>query len=267
MKRHELLVVAVLLAITGFVGVQIAHAPKRPVATAPIEEDTTHSDNFETGAGLSRVRRSTLPPPPPRNFAEIRQRLVEAKGATYMGAILVQRGGNVARWVDRRETPITVWVQPKAAPNIRDFWPEFRERTRDAFCTWAAAGIPISFLFVDDSTTAEVRVRWVDRFGDQAAGKTYWARDQNWWIVDADIELAVHRSTGEAFDGQAIRTIALHEVGHLIGLDHSPNADDVMSARVHVTGLSAADLRTASLIYKLPPGSVTAAAASAANQP
>ena len=266
MKRPELLLVAVLLAVAGFVGVQISRAPKRPVAAAPIEEDTTQTDAFESGGGLSRVRRSTLPPPPPRDFAAIRQQLVEAKGATYMEAILVQRGGNVARWVDRRETPITVWVQPKAAPNIRDYWPDFRDRTRDAFYTWAAAGIPIRFLFVDDSTTAEVRVRWVDRFDDQAAGKTYWARDQNWWIVDADIELAVHRSTGEAFDGQAIRTIALHEVGHLIGLDHSPNADDVMSARVHVTGLSAADLRTASLIYKLPPGSV-AAAASAANQP
>jgi predicted Zn-dependent protease len=111
-------------------------------------------------------------------------------------------------------------------------------------------------MFIDDSTAAEVRVRWVDRFNDAAAGKTYWARDQNWWIVDADIELATHRSSGEAYDQQMVRTIALHEVGHLIGLDHSSNPDDIMSARVHVMGLSAADLRTAALIYKLPPGSV-----------
>ena len=30
-----------------------------------------------------------------------------------------------------------------------------------------------------------------------------------------------------------------------------------MSPKVHVTSLSAADLRTAALIYKLPPGAVT----------
>lgn len=257
MKRAELMLVALLLAVAAFVGVQISRAPKRPVTAAPVEEDTTNAAATETGSGLSRVRRSTLPPPPPPNYADIKQRLADANGVTYMDAILTQRNDHVARWVDRSENPITVWVQPKVSPNIRDFFPDFRGRVRDAFYTWAAAGVPLRFLFVDDSSAAEVRVRWVDRFSDQAAGKTYWERDQNWWIVDADIELAIHRSTGEAFDGQAVRVIALHEVGHLIGLDHSPNTDDVMSARVHVTGLSAADLRTASLIYKLPPGRVT----------
>ena len=257
MKRPELILVAVLLAVAAFVGVQITRAPKRPVAAATVEEDTTIAATAsQTSNDLTRVRRSTLPPPPQPDYADIKQKLADAKGVTYIDAILAQRNDYVARWIDRRDHPITVWVQPKASPNIRDCWPDFRDRVRDAFYTWAAAGVPLRFLFVDDSMAAEVRVRWVDKFSDQAAGKTYWARDQNWWIVDADIELAVHRSTGEAFDGQAVRTIALHEVGHLIGLDHSPNTEDVMSARVHVTGLSAADLRTASLIYKLPPGRV-----------
>jgi hypothetical protein len=256
-KRPELLLVALLAGVGAFVGVQIARAPKRPAPPEPVAQDTTIIE----GNGLTRVRRSTLAPPPPRDYADIAQKLADAKGATYVDAILAEREGNIARWVDRRDTPVTVWVQPKTA--IRDFWPQYRDRVRDAFYTWAAAGVPMRFLFVDDSTTAEVRVRWVDRFSDLAAGKTYWARDQNWWIVDADIEIALHRSTGEAFDGQALRAIALHEVGHLIGLDHSPNPDDIMSARVHVDGLSAADLRTASLIYKLPPGPVAQPATAA----
>jgi len=172
-----------------------------------------------------------------------------------MDEILAERGNNVARWVDRRESPVTVWIQPR--PHLPDFWPEFRDRVRDAFYTWAASGVPVKFLFIDDSSAAEVRVRWVDRFTDAAAGKTFWARDQNWWIVDADIELATHRSSGEAYDQQMVRTIALHEVGHLLGLDHSSNPDDIMSPRVHVMALSATDLRTAALVYTLPPGSVT----------
>jgi hypothetical protein len=257
MKRPELLLGGALVAFAGFIAVEARQLSPRPIVTTG--GDTAKITAGTGGLGLSHLRRSTLPPPPPHDYADIQARLAAAKGVTYMDDILAARSNNVARWVDRSENPITVWVQPR--PGLRDFWPQFRDRARDAFYTWSAAGVPLHFLFVDDSATAEVRLRWVDRFNDAAAGKTYWARDQNWWIVDADIEIALHRSTGEAYDGQAIRAITLHEVGHLIGLDHSSHPDDIMAARVHVMGLSQADLRTASLIYKLPPGSVVAGAA------
>ena len=52
------------------------------------------------------------------------------------------------------------------------------------------------------------------------------------------------------------RGLGDYEVGHLIGLDHSSRPDDIMAPRVRVLGLSPADLRTAALIYTLPPGSV-----------
>jgi hypothetical protein len=243
----------VLLAVAVFVGVQVWRAPRRTATTVVAATDSAAGAPGGAG-GLSSVRKSSLPPPPPRDYAETARLLAEGNGATYMDAILAARDGNVARWVERRANPITVWVQPTTA--LKDYWPRFVDRTRDAFYTWAASGVPIRFLFVDDSAQAEVHVVWVDRFDDSAAGKTYWSRDTNWWIVGADIEIALHRPTGEAYDDQMIRTIALHEVGHLIGLDHSPNPDDIMSPKVHVTSLSAADLRTAALIYKLPPGRV-----------
>ncbi|MFI5232414.1 MAG: matrixin family metalloprotease [Gemmatimonadales bacterium] len=257
MKRSETAIFTalfgVLLAVAVFVGVQVWRAPRRTATTVVAATDSAAGAPGGAG-GLSSVRKSSLPPPPPRDYAETARLLAEGNGATYMDAILAARDGNVARWVERRANPITVWVQPTTA--LKDYWPRFVDRTRDAFYTWAASGVPIRFLFVDDSAQAEVHVVWVDRFDDSAAGKTYWSRDTNWWIVGADIEIALHRPTGEAYDDQMIRTIALHEVGHLIGLDHSPNPDDIMSPKVHVTSLSAADLRTAALIYKLPPGRV-----------
>jgi hypothetical protein len=246
---------SVLVAVGGFVGVQAWRAPRRARAAAAAEAANDSASTAEASEGLSSVRKSSLPPPGPKDYTEISHLLTESNGATYMDAILAARGGNVARWVERRGNPVTVWIQPTTT--LPDFWPDFKDRTRDAFYTWAASGVPLRFLFVDDSSTAEVHVVWVDRFNDSAAGKTYWSRDKNWWIVGADIEIALHRPTGEKYDSQMIRTIALHEVGHLIGLDHSPNPDDIMSARVHVMALSPADLRTAALIYKLPPGAVT----------
>jgi hypothetical protein len=263
MKRSEAVTFSalfgVLIVVGGFVGVQAWRAPRRaPPATAEGAKSADAASD-EAGNGLGSVRGSSLPPPPPRDYAQISRLLAEGAGATYMDAVLTARGGNVARWVERRADPVTVWIQ--RTTTLRDFWPEYRDRARDAFYTWAASGIPVRFLFVDDSANAEVHVAWVDRFDDSAAGKTYWARDKNWWIVGADIEIALHRPTGEPYDQQGIRTIALHEVGHLIGLDHSPNPEDVMSPKVHVTALSAADLRTAALIYKLPPGPVSKPAA------
>ena len=253
MRRPEAVLVAVLVAIAGFIAAQVVRAPRRSARRGPVPVAST--DSGPTAGGLVRVRRSNLAPPV-RDYTDIAQRLADAKGSTYMDEILAERGGNVARWADRRDDPVRVWVQPESA--IKDWWPDFPERARDAFYTWAAAGVPIRFLFIADSVAAEVRVRWVDRF-PEAAGKTYWARDQNWWIVGADIQLAVHHPNGQRYDGTNVRTIALHEVGHLIGLDHTTNPDNIMSASVHVSNLSAADLRTASLIYKLPPGPLTPA--------
>ena len=249
MKRPEFLLGCVLFGVALFVAVE-AGRPALHSGRNPPLVDAGHAE----GLGLSRLRLSTRPPPPPSDYADINARIASARGSTYLADILAARENHLARWVDRSESPITVWIQPR--PGLKDFWPEFRDRARDAFYTWSASGIPLRFLFIDDSVSSEVRLRWVDRFSDAAAGKTYWSRDQNWWIVSADIEIAIHRSTGEAYDGPAIRAITLHEVGHLIGLDHSPSAGDIMAAQVHVLGLSPTDLRTAAIVYRLPPGSL-----------
>lgn len=254
MKRPELVLGTVAVAFALFIGAQATRMSRTRRAPKVAEPDTTAPVMTTEEGDLVRVRRSTLPPPPPRNYAAITQLITDGRTVTYMAEILASRGQHVARWVDRRDDPIRVWVQQK--PGIKDFWPDYPALARDAFYTWSNAGIPLRFLFVDDSAGAEVRMRWVDRFPDTAAGKTYWARDINWWILGADIEVALHSAAGVAYDRDAVHAIALHEVGHLIGLDHSSDQENIMAPRVHTARLSPTDLRTAHLVYQLPPGAV-----------
>ncbi len=50
--------------------------------------------------------------------------------------------------------------------------------------------------------------------------------------------------------------IALHEVGHLLGLDHTSDTLAVMAPRVRSLSLTPQDVATMRLIYELPPGTV-----------
>jgi hypothetical protein len=253
MTKGIAVLVAIMIAFAVFIGVQAGKVRSRRAA-ATATQDTSAALVTTADGNLVRVRTSSLPPPPPKDYAAIERAINESRDpVTYIDDILRNRGGNIARWVDRSNDPITVWVQPRST--VQDFWPEYRNLARDAFYAWSAAGLPLRFLFIEDSAAAEVRVKWVHNFVDAAAGKTFWARDVNWWILGADIELALHSQSGEAYDREAVRAIALHEVGHLIGLDHPATAESIMAARVKTLVISPMDLRTANLIYRLPPGS------------
>jgi predicted Zn-dependent protease len=53
-----------------------------------------------------------------------------------------------------------------------------------------------------------------------------------------------------------VRAAALHEVGHLLGLNHSPDSTDIMfeKATAATRDITRADRRTLHLLYRLPPG-------------
>jgi hypothetical protein len=186
--------------------------------------------------------------------ATVRRRLREEAAGTYIDEILASRDSNLARWPDRGGRPLRVWIQDGA--RLPDWDSTNVTLVRDAFREWAEAGIPLPFVFVQDSLRGDVHVTWVDRFDDPISGKTRWARDDEWWIVEARILLALHHSDGEALDAHAVKAIALHEVGHLLGLDHTADASNIMTPRVRVRELSAADRATVRLLYSLPAGAI-----------
>jgi hypothetical protein len=278
MRRPELLFLAPLSVIASWIAVQ-AHevrvaaaaraqvapaaeqeqtpAPMRPRSGTLAPESVPRARDSETSTGEEAspgLVRSSREPAPVRDLAEIRRRMLQNEAGTYIGDILLARDSNIARWPDRTSRPLRVWIQP--TDTAHDWNPANVPQVRDAFTTWQAAGSPVPFTFVSDSTSADVHVTWVDHFEEQISGKTMWARDENWWIVDANIAIALHHNHGSPLDSSAIRAIALHEIGHLLGLDHSADTTNIMTARVRVRDLSEADKATMRLVYALPPGSV-----------
>jgi predicted Zn-dependent protease len=168
--------------------------------------------------------------------------------------MLAERDSALARWPERRDNPITVWIQPTST--IPDWAEDYVTSVRDAVSDWDALDLPVRFAFENDSARADVHITFIDQFEEAISGRTKWERDDAWWITDADIVLAVHHRNGPALDDDAMHALALHEVGHLLGLDHTEDATSIMAARVRVRGLSNADRATVRLLYTLPPGGV-----------
>jgi hypothetical protein len=265
MKRTDLIPALLLLPVLGFVAVQAMHthtitataqaaslAPAVRVHARRAANRGSRATEIATGEMDANVAADV--DSRTRDVLDIRRRIELGATGTYIGEILGERDSALSRWPERVAEPVRVWVGN--SPAIQGWDDSYPERVRDAFDQWAGLGIPVKFTFVRDSSDADVHVSWIDHFETPISGKTIWARDSKWWIVTANITLALHHNAGELLDPKAIHAIALHEVGHLLGLDHTVDTTNIMTPRVRVRDLSEADRATMKLLYSLPPGSV-----------
>lgn len=185
--------------------------------------------------------------------AKARAKVRDHESSTYIKEILLARDSSLARW-RARETPVPVWVQSR--PDLEDWNDDYVNAVSDAFMAWDAVELPVRFKMVRDSTDAEIHVTWLPKFNEPISGRTRWSRDDDWWIVNGSILLAIHHQHGDRLDESAMKAMALHEVGHLLGLDHTSNVGSIMAPRVRIRELADIDVATVRLLYSVSAGTL-----------
>lgn len=180
--------------------------------------------------------------------AELR-RASRVANDTYIADILAEETV-LRRWrVDVQDT-VRVWLSYGGQSGRVRSWDRYA--VRDAFHAWNVTGVPVHFSFVADSAWAQVHVVWRDQLPDGRAGQVTRMPDANGWLHGALLELATRTAQGRRFDPATRRAVALHEVGHVLGLEHSSDSTDIMAAWVHSRALSARDRATVRLVYGMP---------------
>ncbi len=188
---------------------------------------------------------------------DLRRQVRNLASGTYVDDILAAQDSALYRWPEHVSDALRVYIAPSST--IPGFDPQYPQMARDVFAEWSQAGFPLRFTFIYDSTSADLTVGWLERFGaeeGQRIGVTERTQTSRYLIAKATVAIANHDSAGRPLSAKAVGGILRHEIGHALGLNHANDATSVMYRESATSTIGGSDRATLRLIYLVPPGSL-----------
>jgi len=246
-ERSNGLVMALGLVLLGAVGADVVrrgllHHPAPP-ARVPAADTVASAGGASAPAGsVASAARE-----------RVRARIAEAADRTYITGALLETDSAIRRWPDERfARALQVCVIRQRVNGFRD---DFVANVNYALGRWNGV-LPIALSTGADSASADVLITWTAQLDSGKTGRTDLTWDPRGNIHHAFVVLATHDASGRLLDGPRMSALALHELGHVLGLGHSQEREDALYPIATALELTDRDRRTARLLYDLPPGPI-----------
>lgn len=177
---------------------------------------------------------------------------------TYLQHCL-SKNGHLSRW-PQSLMPLCVYIAPfrwyKSMSEVEGY--KYRSMVLNAFNTWQSAlsGM-VTFNVVSNLNDSHINVEW-KRVERKSLGNCHFNYDNlgRYYSAEVNIGLSDGIIHKKYMDENEVYHTILHEVGHAIGLGHSPNIEDIMYTP-HQYGrvnLTMNDIQTARFLYKFEVG-------------